>query len=129
MTMIETLESPSKRTIRAVVYTVVSKLHEVDNLLMELSEHLPLPPDVSEMWELRRPMSFSANLHGSLEAVRRDCIHEAVETLLLAVRHDEESLRIAFLKQQEGQKTAVYPSGYPNRPPASEAGRKETPLC
>ncbi len=120
--MIETLESPSKRAIRVFVFTVVSQLHEVDNLLMELCEHLSLPPDVSEMWELRRPMSFLTNLHGSLEAVRRDCIHDVVEALLVAVRHDEESLRIAFVQQQvkdtEGERTAVYPLGSPNRPPA-----------
>ncbi len=123
MTLIETIERPSNRSLRKYVYAVVSRLHEVDNLLVELCDHLPLPPDASEMWELRRPMSFSANLHGTLVGVRIDCIHDAVTLLLQAVRHDEESLRIEFMRRsQEGEKTAVYPSGCTNQTPATEPG-------
>jgi len=119
MIEIPTLESPpSNRSMRACVFGVVSKLHELDTLLMDLCERLPLPADVSEMWELHRPMSFSAHLYGSLEAVRSD-LHEAVRTLLEAARHDEESLRIAFIQQQRDEKSGVSFGLHTNQPPGS----------
>ena len=79
--------------IRESIHNAVSKLYELDEQLAVLAESLVLPPDAGEMWDLRSPMSFTANLYAALEAVRTDCLQDAAVNLLRAVRHSEASLR------------------------------------
>ncbi len=117
-----------KPEIRGRIREVVSSLCEVDDRLAELAESLPLPPDVAEMWEFRCPTSFIANLYSALDAVRSDCIQDAVATLSHAVGQSEESLRREWLLQtgQDEEKRRILPG---HHPPGNGAGRKETPLC
>lgn len=81
------------REIRESIHTTVSKLYELDDQLAVLAESLVLPPDAGEMWDSRRPMSFTANLYAALDAVRTDCLQDAAVTLLRAVRQSDASLR------------------------------------
>jgi len=82
-----------KTEIRERIRDMVSILHELDDRLTELAESLPLPLDAEDMWESRLPMNFNTNLFSALEAVRSDCIQDAVATLMRAVRQSEDSLR------------------------------------
>ncbi len=89
-----------KAEIRERIHDVVSRLHELDDRLAELAESLPLPPDAAEMWEFRLPMSFTTNLFSALEAVRSDCVQDAVATLMRAVGQSEDSLRREWLQER-----------------------------
>ncbi len=82
-----------KTKIRERIRDVVSSLHELDDRLAELAESLPLPLDAEDMWEFRLPRNFNTNLFSAIEAVRSDCIQDAVATLMRAVRQSEDSLR------------------------------------
>ena len=114
--------------IRERIRDVVSRLHELDDRLAGLAESLPLPPDAAEMWEFRFPTSFVTNLYSALEAVRSDCIQDAVATLSHAVRQSEESLRREWLLHTgRDQGTRRILPGH--HTPGNGAGRKETPLC
>lgn len=110
--------------IRDRIRAAVSSLHEIDDRLAELAESLPLPPDASKMWDSWTPTSFTANLYAALEAVRSDCIQDAVATLLYAVRQSDASLR----REWAAKSKAAYPPANDNTP-ATRAGGKETPLC
>lgn len=119
-----------KREIREHIREVVSSLHEVDDRLAELAEALPLPPDASEIWEFSFPSTFTTNLYAALDAVRTDCIQDAVETLVRAVRQSEESLRREWRALRSGEireERRILPDHHIN--PGGSAGRKETPLC
>lgn len=119
-----------KREIREQIREVVSRLHEVDDRLAELAEALPLPPDASEMWEFTFPSTFMTNLYAALEAVRADCIQDAVDTLVHAVRQSEESLRREWRAPEAGgirEERRILPDHHIT--PGGSAGRKETPLC
>jgi hypothetical protein len=109
--------------IREQVRAAVWVLHEVDNRLAELAESLPLPPDAAQMWDSRVPPSFTANLYAALDAVRSDCIQDAMATLLYAVRQSDTSLRREWMEPK-----AAYPPFANDNTPAA-AGRKETPQC
>jgi hypothetical protein len=115
-----------KPEIRERIREVVSSLHELDDRLAELAESLPLPPDAAEMWEFRIPTSFITNLYCALEAVRTDCLQDAVATLLHAVRQSENSLRREWILGRDQQKRRILPD---HHNPGDSAGRKETPLC
>ncbi len=106
-----------KPKTRGRIRNVVSDLQRVDDRLAELAESLPLPPDVAEMWEGTVPTCFIANLYSAIDAVRSDCIQDAMATLLHAVRRSEESLRHEWCALQE------------HTPGNSAAGTKETPQC
>jgi hypothetical protein len=110
--------------IRERIRAAVSSLHEVDDRLAELAESLPLPPDAAQMWDSWTPTSFTANLYAALEAVRSDCIQDAVATLLYAVRQSDASLR----REWAAESKAAYPPANDNTP-AISAGWKETPRC
>jgi hypothetical protein len=113
--------------IRERVRAAVWILHEVDNRLAELAESLPLPPDAAQMWDSRVPASFTANLYAALDAVRSDCIQDAIATLLYAARQSEDSLRREWAAVEP--KAAYPPSANDNNTPAASAGREETPQC
>lgn len=117
-----------KPKIRERIRDAVSRLHELDGWLAELAEGLPLPRDVAEMWESRFPTSFVANLYSALDAVRSDCIQDAVATLLHAVGQSEESLRREWLVHtgRDDEKRRILPGHHTT---GNGAGRKETPLC
>lgn len=87
-----------KRWIRGRIREAVSSLRLLDDELGELAESLPLPLDVTEMWESQLPMSFLANLYSAVDAVRSDCIQDAIDTLQRAVRQSDVSLRQQFLR-------------------------------
>ena len=88
--------------IRERIRAAVSNLHEVDDRLAELAESLPLPPDSAQMWDSWIPPSFTANLYAALDAVRSDCIQDAVETLLHAVHQSDASLRREWAELRKG---------------------------
>ena len=117
-----------KPEIRERIRDVVSRLLEVDDQLAELAESLLLPPDAAEMWEFRFPTSFTTNLYSALDAVRVDCIQDAVVTLLRAARQSEASLRREWLLHtgQKAERRRILPG---HHTPGNGAGRKETPLC
>ena len=95
-----------KTEIRERIRDMVSILHELDDRLTELAESLPLPLDAEDMWESRLPMNFNTNLFSALEAVRSDCVQDAVATLMCAARQSEDSLRRRWLMagdQENGQ--------------------------
>ena len=88
-----------REKIRGRIREVVSDLHRLDDELCSLAESLVLPLDADEMWALRLPMSFPAHLYAALDAVRSDCLHEAITILLRAVRQSDVSLRRQFLRE------------------------------
>jgi hypothetical protein len=95
-----------KTEIRERIRDMVSILHELDDRLTELAESLPLPLDAEDMWESRLPTNFNTNLFSALEAVRSDCVQDAVATLMCAARQSEDSLRRRWLlarNQENGQ--------------------------
>lgn len=111
-----------KPEARGQIRKVVSDLQRVDDRLAELAASLSLPPDVAEMWEGTIPTCFTANLYSAIDAVRSDCIQDAVATLLHAVRQNEESLRHEWCLQEEKR-------CLPLHTPGSSAETKETPQC
>ena len=118
-----------KPEIREGIRDLVSSLYELEGRLTDLAECLPLPPDAEDMWELKVPMCFITNLYSALEAVRTDCIQDAVATLSRAIRQSEESLRLAWARDvhlQNGQKRRILPG---HHTPGNGAGRKEPPPC
>ena len=133
-----------KREIRGRLRDAVSRIQELDDELAELSEDLALPVDVEEMWEGALPRSFEANLYAALEAVRSDCLQDAVATLLTATRQSESSLRSEFSRplpcaglgaSQEldlldwfGSKKGGVPFQVKQNSPG-QAGGKGTPPC
>jgi hypothetical protein len=119
-----------KREIRERIREMVSSLYELDDRLAELAESLSLPPDASEMWEFSFPSTFAVNLYSAVDAVRTDCIQDAVETLVRAVRQSEESLRREWRALKSGgiqEERRILPDHHIT--PGGSAGRKETPLC
>ena len=139
------------RDSRGLIREIVARLQQVDEQVAELAESLPLPPDVTEMWEFLMPTSPTAYLYAALETVRCDYLQEAIETLLDATRQTEVSLRSAFVRGQRpfppggGRPPAAEPAAdlsssgdcgksgvsfrkAPNTP-GLETGRKEPPLC
>ena len=88
------------RDLRGRIRDAVSRLYRVDDELAELAESLVLSPDVVEMWESRIPSSFQVNLYAALDAVRSDCIQDAIATLLHAAGQTDVSLRRQFLRDQ-----------------------------
>lgn len=98
-----------KTEIRERIREVVSSLHELDDRLAELAESLLLPLDAEDMWEFRLPMSFITNLFSALEAVRSDCVQDAVATLMRAVRQSEDSLRREWLLARDQEKRRILP--------------------
>ncbi|MCP5069784.1 MAG: hypothetical protein GY946_24720 [bacterium] len=144
------------RGLRGRIRDAVSRLHRVDDELAELAESLVLCPDAVEMWESRIPTGFQVNLYAALDAVRSDCIQDAITTLLHAAGQSDASLRRQFLRRQllpvepvefvarVAGSDAVEPGaelgavggrrkrdGVPFRVDkhSGEAGRKETPSC
>ncbi len=88
-----------KRWIRGRIREAVSSLHRLDDELAGLAESLALPLDANEMWESRLPASFPTHLYAAIEAVRTDCLHDAIDTLLAAARQSDVSLRQQFLRE------------------------------
>ena len=135
------------RDVRGQIREVVSSLHQVDDRLAAVAESLPLPVDATEMWESQIPTSAIVHLYAALEAVRCDCIQDAIETLLHASRQSDVSLRREFLLGRAAQHPGKeWPSsreaaagrgtssegGVPFRcqqTPGESAGRKEPPPC
>jgi hypothetical protein len=91
-------EIGQKRWIRGRIREAVSNLHRLDDELAVLAESLALPLDADEMWDSRLPTSFPTHLYAAIDAVRTDCIHDAMDTLLRAVRQSDLSLRQQFLR-------------------------------
>lgn len=85
-------------SVRDRIREAVSSLQRLDDELVELAESLSLPPDATEMWDSRLPESFEAHLYATIDTVRTDCLQDAVDTLLRAVRRDDVSLRQRFLR-------------------------------
>ena len=77
---------------------VVSELQRLDDGLVELAASLPLPSDAPQMWDAQLPESFEAHLYATIDIVRTDCLQDAVDTLLRALRHNDVSLRQRFLR-------------------------------
>jgi len=117
-----------KQEIRERIRQAVTRLHEVDDSLAELAEGLALPADAAEMWESRIPTSFTTNLYGALDAVRTDCLQDAVSTLLHAARQSQNSLRRewSLMKPSRIQRGGpeVGPELGPDRPEQIQHGRE-----
>lgn len=118
-----------KRRIRGRIREAVSSLHHLDDELAELSESLALPPDATEMWESQLPTSFPTHLYAAIDAVRSDCIQDAIDTLLRAVRHSDVSLRQQFLRDSEAGGSETGGISFPRKQTGNDAERKETPPC
>jgi hypothetical protein len=114
-----------KIRLRRQVREVVSGLLRLDDELAELAESFSLPLDADEMWEARFPESFEARLYAALDAVRTDCLQDAVDTLLAALRQSDVSLRQRFL--QAGPKRGGI--SFLHEKTGNDAARKETPPC
>lgn len=84
--------------IREQIRDAVSHLHGIDDRLAELSASLTLPSDADLMWDSQIPANFQTNLYAALDAVRTDCLQDAAETLLHAVRQSDTSLRRDWLR-------------------------------
>lgn len=86
--------------IRSRLRVIVGTLLLVDDKLVELRENLVLPRNVEAMWNSKAPMSFAANVYAVSEAVRNDCVEQAITALIHAIRQDEESLSRTFGREQ-----------------------------
>jgi hypothetical protein len=116
-----------KSRIRNRVRKAVSSLQRLDDELAELAESLSVPLDATEMWESRLPTSFPAHLHAAIDAVRSDCVQDAIDTLLRAVRQSDVSLRRQFLRVVgRSEKGGV---SLPQKKTGNNAERKEPPPC
>lgn len=118
--------SGRKRWIRSRLRKAVSRLHRLDDELAEVAEGLALPPDAAEMWESRLPTSFATHLYAAIDAVRSDCIQDAIDTLLRAARHSDVSLRQQFLHAGRSESGGI---SFPCQKNGNDAERKETPPC
>ncbi len=112
-----------KSRIRGRIREAVSSLQRLDDELAELAESLSLPLDADEMWEARLPESFPTHLCAAIDAVRTDCLQDAIDTLLRAVRQSDVSLRQRFLRASEVGGISF------QKQHGNDAGRKETPPC
>lgn len=115
-----------KKWIRGRVREAVTSLHRLDDELAELAEGLALPLDAT--WESRLPTSFLTNLYAALDAVRSDCIQDAIDTLLHAARQSDVSLRQQFLRASCAE-SEIGGISFPQKKNGNDAERKETPPC
>jgi primosomal protein N'' len=115
----------AKIRLRRRVGETVAGLQRLDDDLAELAESLSLPLDADEMWEARLPESFEAHLYAAIDAVRTDCLQDAVNTLLAALRQNEVSLRQRFLRA-ESKRGGI---SFLHKKTGNDAARKETPPC
>lgn len=86
------------RDLRGRLFEILSGLYQIDEQVSVLAESLSLPADASEMWESQIPTNAVAHLYATLEAVRSDCLEDAVTTLLYAARQSDVSLRREFVR-------------------------------
>jgi len=114
-----------KARLRHRVRETVASLQRLDDDLAELAESLSLPIDADGMWEARLPESFEAHLYAAVDAVRTDCLQDAVDTLLAALRQSELSLRQRFL-QVPSKRGGI---SFLHQKTGNDAARKETPPC
>ncbi len=120
------MKAPDEKSrIRGRIREAVSSLQRLDDELAELAEGLSLPLDADEMWEARLPESFPTHLYAAIDAVRTDCLQDAIDTLLRAVRQSDISLRQRFLRASCLEMGGIsFPKQHGN-----DAERKETPPC
>jgi hypothetical protein len=116
--------SGAGETIRIRIREAVSHLQRLDDELAELVESLSLPLDAAEMWEARLPESLPAHLYAAIDAVRTDCLQDAIDTLLAAVRQSDLSLRQRFLRA-----SSTGGISFQQQENGKDAERKETPPC
>jgi hypothetical protein len=86
------------RDLRGRLFEIMSGLYQIDEQVSVLAESLSLPADASEMWESQIPTNAVAHLYATLEAVRSDCLEDAMRTLLHAARQSDVSLRREFVR-------------------------------
>jgi len=86
------------RDLRGRLFEIMSGLYQIDEQVSVLAETLSLPADASEMWESQIPTNAVAHLYATLEAVRSDCLEDAMTTLLHAARQSDVSLRREFVR-------------------------------
>ncbi len=88
------------REARGRIFEIMSNLYQVDEQVSALADSLALPADAAEMWESQIPTSAVVHLYATLEAVRSDCLEDAITTLLHAVRQSDISLRREFVRDR-----------------------------
>jgi DNA repair protein RadC len=103
------------RDVRGRIFEIMSSLYQVDEQVSALAESLALPADAAEMWESQIPTSTPAHLYATLEAVRSDCLEDAMRTLLHAAGQSDISLRREFLRGR----APIHP-GHPGAGAASD---------
>jgi len=118
-----------KIRLRRRVREVISSLQHLDDELIELSESLPLPLDADEMWEAQLPESFPAYLYAAIETVRTDCLQDAIDTLIAALRQSDVSLRQRFLRASGASRLEMGGISFLQPKTGDDAERKETPPC
>jgi hypothetical protein len=111
--------------IRTDMRDAILELKQMEQRMLGWAESLPLPAEADEMWEGRIPITAPATLYAAIEAVRCDCIQEAIERLSLL--GNDASLPQQDLWVGENRKGGVTFQELPQLP--GKAGRKETPPC
>ena len=107
--------------IRGRIREILLDLYRLEDELAELAERLIR----KNSWLSSR---YHFNLHAAMEAVRSDCIHDAIHTLRHAVRQSEESIsrewaELEGIQREEGGISFLQEKNRHN------AERKETPPC
>jgi hypothetical protein len=109
---------------RRAMIDVAAELLRLDHRLWEIKACTPSPPDEAEMWEYDLPLTAAVKVRCRLEAVRQDCLQDAVEKLTEDAQNTDNDVRLENLEEMvQDRKLLRQMEMAQNSPPGPE---KET---
>ncbi len=85
--------SVPERWARWMVLRVTWKLMQLDYLLFEVVQALPMPPDLDRMREFTVPETSAVRMASMLESVHSDYLRPAIQELWAVVQTSDAALR------------------------------------
>jgi len=86
------------------VIEVAIELIRLNKRLTDITEALPMPPDVDDMHENITPNTVAVNLHGIVRCVQNDLLLDAISTLICAANKTDADLRTEHLTGERGRR-------------------------
>lgn len=86
------------------VLEVAIELIRLNKRLTDITEALPMPPDVDDMHENITPNTVAANLYGIVRCVQNDLPLDAISTLICAANKTDADLRAEHINTPNPRK-------------------------